>query len=77
MGALAPPAPGQVALARSVLPEVCAAGCELAALVTAQGTRNAASACCSGGGVHVQNEGNQAQEGRVHSALGVGEHFSK
>lgn len=44
MGAPAPPAPGQVALARLVLLEACAAGYELNALFTAQGSRNAGSA---------------------------------
>lgn len=65
MGASAPPAPGQVALARLVLLEACEAGCELAALVTAQGPRKAASAC-SGAGVHFQNEassGGQSAQG--------------
>ena len=55
MGTSAPAAPGQVALARLALLEACASGCELAALVTAQGARNAASAW-SGRGVHFQNE---------------------
>lgn len=64
MGASAPPAPGQVALARLVLLEAHAAACEPAAPVTAQGTRNAASACCSGGGVHFQNEGNPGSGGQ-------------
>jgi hypothetical protein len=77
MGTSAPAAPGQVALARLALLEACASGCELAALVTAQGARNAASAW-SGRGVHFQNEGNPGWGGgRLHSARDIGEHVSK